>query len=299
MRSSPISPNAPPAGSKNKFSGVNYRHVFHAGNFADVFKHLVLSLLLKSLHRKDKPFFYLDTHAGAGRYDLLSEAAQKTGEYRDGIQRLWDDLPLPETEDYLAAVRGLNERNRLRYYPGSPRIARFFLRPQDRAVLFELQPDEFRHLQSEFDGDRQATVRQQDGYAGLKAVLPPPERRGLVMVDPPYESDDEYDRVVEGLRLAHARWDSGMYALWYPIKARAPVDRFHRQIRDTGIRKILIAEISPYAEDSVFRLNGCGMLIINPPWKLSETLTALLPRLLEKMRKHPAGHAQSAWLVPE
>lgn len=278
---------------------MNYRHVFHAGNFADVFKHIVLSLLLKSLQRKDKAFFYLDTHAGAGRYELSSEAAQKTGEYRDGIKRLWEAAPLPEMEDYLAAVHALNHANHLRYYPGSPRIARFFLRPQDRAVLLELQPDEFRHLQTEFESDPQVSVRQQDGYAGLRAFLPPRERRGLVMIDPPYESDDEYDRVVEGLRLAHERWDSGLYALWYPIKQRPLVDKFHRECRATGIRKMLIAEISPYAEDSAFRLNGCGMLLVNPPWKLRETLQNLLPGLLEKLRRHPGGQVRLEWLAPE
>lgn len=278
---------------------MNYRHVFHAGNFADVFKHIVLSLLLKSLQRKDKAFFYLDTHAGAGRYDLSSEAAQKTGEYQDGIQRLWETAPLPQMEDYLAAVRALNAGRRLQYYPGSPRIARFFLRPQDRAVLLELQPDEFRHLKAEFGDDRQVMMRHQDGYDGLKAFLPPRERRGLVMIDPPYESDDEYDRVIEGLRLAHERWDSGMYALWYPIKGRPPVDKFHRECRATGIRKMLIAEISPHAEDSALRLNGCGMLLVNPPWKLPETLQSLLPDLLEKLRRHPGGHVRQEWLAPE
>lgn len=277
---------------------MNYRHIFHAGNFADVFKHAVLSLLLKSLQRKDKPFFYLDTHAGAGRYDLASEAAQKTGEYRDGIKLLWNDRS-PELGDYLAAVAALNHADTLRYYPGSPRIARFLMRPQDRAVLLELQPDEFQHLKTEFAGDRQVTVRQQDGYAGLKAFLPPHERRGLVMIDPPYESDNEFEEVVKGLRVAHGRWDSGMYALWYPIKYRPPVERFQRAILATGIRKILAAEFQPYPEESTFRLNGCGMLVINPPWKLDKTLAALLPYLLIPLRKHGHGHSTVDWWVPE
>ena len=278
---------------------MNYRHLFHAGNFADVFKHAVLALLLKSLHRKDKPFCYLDAHAGAGRYDLTSEAPQKTGEYRDGIKRLWNGIPLPELTDYLAAVRAMNDGDALRYYPGSPRVARFFLRPGDRAILLELQPDECARLKAEFAGDRQVTVREQDGYAGLKGFLPPPERRGLVMIDPPYESDREFDQVVEGLRQAHARWDSGVYALWYPIKSRPPIERFHRKLVATGIPKILLAEFSPYPEDTAFRLNGCGMLMVNPPWKVDELLSALLPLLLERLRQHPAGHSTLSWLAPE
>ncbi len=278
---------------------MNYRHVFHAGNFADVFKHVVLSLLLKSLHRKDTPFCYLDTHAGAGRYDLTSEAAQKTGEYRDGVQRLWDRDALPEVADYLAAVRAINTDGRLHYYPGSPAIARFFLRPQDRMVLLELQADESMALQAGFAGDRQVVVQRQDGYAGLKAYLPPKERRGLVLLDPPYESNQEYERIVAGLRIAHDRWASGMYAIWYPIKDRAPVERFHRALVATGIREILLAEFCPFPEDSGFRLNGCGMVMINPPWKLEETLRRLLPELLDVLRQHPAARTALTWLVPE
>ncbi len=278
---------------------MNYRHIFHAGNFADVFKHVVLSLLLKSLHRKDAPFCYLDTHAGAGRYDLSSAAAQKTGEYRDGIKCLWNNSPIPELADYLAAVHALNDGDSLRYYPGSPRVARFFLRPQDRAVLLELQPEECSQLKSEFAGDPQVTVQGQDGYGGLKAYLPPSVRRGLVLIDPPYESDREFEQVIEGLRNAHARWDSGMYALWYPIKSRPPVERFHRMLVATGIRKILLLELSPYPEDLAFRLNGCGMVVINPPWKLDEALQSVLPVLLEQMRQHPAGHFTLTWLAPE
>jgi 23S rRNA (adenine2030-N6)-methyltransferase len=278
---------------------MNYRHIFHAGNFADVFKHVVLSLLLKSLHRKDAPFCYLDTHAGAGRYDLSSAAAQKTGEYRDGIKRLLNGQSLPELADYLATVSALNDGQTLRYYPGSPRVARFFLRPQDRAELLELQPDECAQLKAEFAGDRQVQVRLQDGYTGLKALLPPRERRGLVLIDPPYESDKEFQQLIEGLREACARWESGLYALWYPIKSRPPVERFHRALVASGIRRILLAELSPYPEDSNFRMNGCGMVMINPPWKLDETLHLLLPNLLNVLRQHPVGRTEITWLVPE
>lgn len=278
---------------------MNYRHIFHAGNFADVVKHSVLALLLKSLHRKDTPFFYLETHAGAGRYDLTSEAAQKTGEYRDGILRLWHTPPLPELADYLAAVRAINADGTLHYYPGSPLIARFFLRPRDRMVLLELQPDESTQLKTAFVGDQQVTVSSQDGYAGLKALLPPKEKRGLVLIDPPYESDREYEQVIKGLRIAHTRWASGVFAIWYPIKSRPPVERFHRALLATGIHKILVIEFCPYPEDSSFRLNGSGVAVVNPPWKLDEMLQALLPKLLVVLRQHPAGRSNIFWLVPE
>ena len=278
---------------------MNYRHIFHAGNFADVFKHVVLTLLLNSLQRKDAPFCYLDTHAGAGRYDLSSEAAQKTGEYHDGIQRLWDKHPLPELANYFAAVRANNAEGKLRYYPGSPAIARFFLRPNDRMVLLELQADECALLRNRFANDRQVVVQRQDGYAGLKAYLPPKEKRGLVLLDPPYESDKEYERVIEGLRNALARWTSGVYAVWYPIKDRLPVERFHRALVASGVRKILAAEFSPYAEDSAFRLNGCGMVLVNPPWKLDDTLRIVMPWLLDVLRQHPAGRTSISWLLPE
>ncbi|HSD97964.1 MAG TPA: 23S rRNA (adenine(2030)-N(6))-methyltransferase RlmJ [Sulfuricaulis sp.] len=278
---------------------MNYRHAFHAGNFADVFKHIVLVLLLKSLHRKETPFCYLDTHAGAGRYDLTSEAAQKTGEYREGIRRLWDMNQQPELADYLAAVRASNADGTLHYYPGSPAIARFFLRPIDRMVLLELQADECALLQARFAGDRQVLVQRQDGYAGLKMHLPPKEKRGLVLIDPPYESDREYEQVVEGLKVAHDRWSSGIFALWYPIKARPPIERFHRTLSAAGMRKILLAEFAPYPEDSNFRLNGCGMIVVNPPWKLEETLRRLLPELLDRLRQHPAARTGLSWLVPE
>jgi 23S rRNA (adenine2030-N6)-methyltransferase len=278
---------------------MNYRHAFHAGNFADVFKHAVLALLLKSLARKQAPYCYLDTHAGAGRYDLLGEAAQKTGEYRDGIGRLWGTPALPGLEDYLAAVRALNPSGMLRNYPGSPAIARLLLRAEDRMVLIERHPQEYERLRAEFAGDHRVTVRQQDGYAALKAFLPPPQRRGLVLIDPPYESPEDFEQAFESLQLARARWASGAYALWYPIKDPVPVERLHRRLVRSGLRKLLVAELSPYPADSPLRLNGSGLVLVNPPWQLDQVLAALLPRLLERLHQHPGGRAVSFWLVPE
>jgi 23S rRNA (adenine2030-N6)-methyltransferase len=279
---------------------VNYRHAFHAGNFADVFKHAILALLLKALHKKDTPFCYLDTHAGAGRYDLKHAAARKTGEYQQGIARLWAETALPaELTDYLAAVRAVNRGEALRFYPGSPRIARFFLRPQDRMVLLEQHPEEAAALKQEFAGDRQVVVHEQDGYQGLKAYLPPPERRGLVLIDPPYEAPDEFDRVVSGLRTAWGRWPTGVYAVWYPLKDRAPVAHFHRRLAAGGIPKILVAELGLYPEAPAFRLNGCGMVLVNPPWQLDDILRQLLPWLKDRLGQDLAGQVTVNWLVPE
>jgi len=279
---------------------MNYRHVFHAGNSADVFKHAVLVLLLKALQKKEAPFCYLDTHAGAGRYDLAGASARRTNEAEGGIARLWGTGDLsPALGDYLEAVRTLNPSGRLRYYPGSPRLARRFLRAQDRMILVERAPEEFVALKKEFAADRQVTVQQQDGYAALKAHLPPKERRGLVLLDPPYEAVDEFAQVSSGLEAAHARWSGGVYAIWYPIKERRETQRFLQALAASGIRKILCAELALYPEDNALRLNGCGMAIVNPPWQLDAALERLLPELLERLRQVAAGRAQVRWLVPE
>lgn len=280
---------------------MNYRHIFHAGNFADVFKHAILTLLLKSLHTKDKPFAYLETHAGGGRYDLDSEAARKTNEARAGIGRLWPSREnFPELTDYFSAVQALNRGGSPRFYPGSPQLARTLLRAQDRMALFELVPEECARLRDEFARDDRVQVFCQDGYGGLKAQLPPRERRGLVLIDPPYEGGDEFTQAFEGLRLAHERWATGIFALWYPVKERAPVARLHRLLTASGIRKVLCAELMLYPEDTSFRLNGSGMILVNPPWKLDETLRDLLPRLHVALRgEEPGGRAGVSWLVPE
>lgn len=280
---------------------MNYRHIFHAGNFADVFKHAVLTLLLKSLAAKDKPFVYLETHAGSGRYDLESEAARKTGEARGGIGRLWPQREnFPELADYFSAVQALNRGGSLRFYPGSPRLARALLRAQDRMALFELVPEECARLRDEFARETQVQIFCQDGYGGLKAQLPPHERRGLALIDPPYEAGGEFTQAFEGLRMAHERWATGIFALWYPVKERAPVARLHRALQESGIRKILCAELMLYPEDTAFRLNGSGMIVVNPPWKLDETLRDLLPRLFRALQgEERGGRAGVSWLVPE
>lgn len=275
---------------------MNYRHLQHAGNFADVFKHVLLIRLLQALGRKEKGFVYIDTHAGAGRYDLDSSDL-KTVEHRDGIGRIWTATE-PDLADYLAAVRSINATGALRYYPGSPRVARSFLRPQDRMLLAEQVPEECARLATEFARDAQVHVHCGDGYAVLKGWLPPVERRGLVLIDPPYESSDEWTRVREVLALATTRWAQGVYAVWYPLKAGAPVGRFKAALADSGLRKLLVAEIDVWPADTPFRLNGCGVLIVNPPWPLDRELPPLLQRLAELLGPGPSA-TRVEWLVPE
>lgn len=278
---------------------MNYRHGYHAGNFADVFKHLILVHLLQALRRKEKGFAYIETHAGAGRYDLRADEAGDTEEFRDGVARLWGHGPPAGTEAYLAAVRAMNAGRRLRYYPGSPRIARFFLRPQDRMRLAERAPAVYARLQAEFAGDRHVLAHCGDGYTLLKAWLPPPERRGLVLIDPPYERNDEWARLHEGLRLALKRWAQGIYAVWYPLKAGTPVERFKAQLVQAGLRKILSTELTLWPADSPFRLNGCGMLIVNPPWRLDSELRSALEPLAIRLKQGPTAAARVQWLAPE
>ncbi|MGS6401049.1 23S rRNA (adenine(2030)-N(6))-methyltransferase RlmJ, partial [Enterobacter hormaechei] len=197
---------------------LSYRHSFHAGNHADVLKHTVQSLIIESLKEKDKPFLYLDTHAGAGRYQLSGEHAERTGEYLEGIARIWqqDDLPA-ELEPYIGVVNHFNRNGQLRYYPGSPLIARQLLREQDSLQLTELHPSDFPLLRSEFQKDNRARVDKADGYQQLKAKLPPVSRRGLVLIDPPYEIKTDYQAVVTGINEGYKRFATGTYALWYPV----------------------------------------------------------------------------------
>jgi len=279
---------------------LSYRHGFHAGNHADVFKHLVLTLLIRSLLNKTKPFFYLDTHSGAGRYDLGSAMARKNREYETGIGPLWKLKDVPEAvRDYLEAVRALNSDDKLRVYPGSPRIVRHVLRPGDRMALAELHPNEVKVLSEEFAGDKQVKIYHLDGHQALKALLPPPERRGLVLIDPAFELKDERRRLLDALKEGYRRWATGIYAVWYPIQDRATADDFLRRLQRTGIRKVLVAEFSILDPDETLRLNGSGMVIINPPWKLEEELRSLLLWLWEKLAVDGQGTWRVEWLVGE
>ena len=281
---------------------LSYRHIFHAGNFADVHKHAVLTLLIGALRRKDKGFCYLDTHAGAGRYDLYSAAARKNAEFSSGVTRVVQHADVPGAlQDYIAALRACNggALEPLRYYPGSPRLVRTMLREQDRMVLMELHNNEVQNLREEFAGDRQVGVHHVDGYEGLNAFLPPAERRGLVLIDPAYERRDEYQRAIHGLESGYRKWPSGMFALWYPIDERSRIDALHERLRATGIRKILVAELCIYPDDLAQRLNGSGMVIVNPPWQLDETLRELQPWLWDVLSVERLGFTLVEWLTTE
>lgn len=278
---------------------LSYRHAFHAGNHADVFKHWVLSLILDALGRKDKPYFVLDTHAGAGRYALESSMARKNSEFSGGIGRVWRHPErFPALEPYLSAVRTTNPGEQIRNYPGSPRIIRHFLRPQDRLVLTELHPTDSLLLAREFEGDRQVRVEVRDGYEALKALLPPSERRGLVHIDPAFERKDERSRLVQALSEAHRRWSTGIYAIWYPIQDRGGADDLCRRIQRLQIPKTLVAEcaIAAPARES---LTGSGMILINPPYPLEDQLREGLPALVDGLESPEGGAFRLEWLVPE
>ncbi|WP_428771959.1 23S rRNA (adenine(2030)-N(6))-methyltransferase RlmJ [Vibrio sp.] len=278
---------------------LSYRHSFHAGNHADVIKHIVQSLILEALKQKDKPFVYHDTHSGVGRYDLTHEWSEKTGEYKQGIGRIWQQTETPaELEGYLASVRQLNNGETLRYYPGSPRVARAQIRPQDRMVLTELHPSDYPLLEQEFHRDHQVSIYKKDGFAQLKASLPPKERRGLVLIDPPYELAREYRDVVTAIAQSYKRWATGIYAIWYPVVNRCDIDDMIEGLQGLGIRKILQIELGVAADNNERGMTASGMIVINPPWKLESQMQTVLPFLQQSIA--PAtGHYKVEWLVPE
>jgi 23S rRNA (adenine2030-N6)-methyltransferase len=289
---------------------LGYRHGFHAGNFADVFKHVVLTALLLGLRRKDTPFVYVDTHAGAGRYDLRAEMAQKTREYETGIARVWGRTDAPAAvAAYLAAVQAANRSSpppdRVpptakaipRWYPGSPCVARHFLRAGDRMLLAELHGADASQLTREFGSDRKVQVVRDDGYHLLKSHLPPLERRGLVFIDPAYELRNEINRVIDGLQEGYRRWATGIYAIWYPIMPKIAVALLRRRITDIGIRKVLCTELCVLPDDNPLGMNGCGMILVNPPFKLDEELRDTVPWLWSSLAETRQGRHGVEWLA--
>ncbi|CAB1259670.1 DNA processing protein [Vibrio cholerae] len=278
---------------------LSYRHSFHAGNHADVLKHIVQSLILNSLQQKEKPFVYHDTHSGVGRYDLTHEWSEKTGEYKQGIARVWQQDNIPaELDSYLDAIRQLNQGETLRYYPGSPRVARAHLREQDRMVLTELHPSDYPLLEQEFHLDRQVSIYKEDGFARLKASLPPQERRGLVLIDPPYELAKEYRDVVRAIAQSYKRWATGIYAIWYPVVNRCDIDDMLEGLQGLEIRKILQIELGVAPDTNERGMTASGMIVINPPWTLESQMQTILPFLKQAIA--PAtGHYKVEWVVPE
>ncbi|GKX59426.1 23S rRNA (adenine(2030)-N(6))-methyltransferase RlmJ [Leminorella grimontii] len=279
---------------------LSYRHSFHAGNHADVVKHTVQSLIIESLKEKEKPFLYLDTHSGAGRYYLGSEHAEKTGEYLAGIARVWqrDDVP-SELEPYLSAIGAYNKSGNLKYYPGSPLIARHLLREQDKLHLTELHPTDFPLLRQEFAKDSRATTVRGNGYQQLKAQLPPSSRRGFVLIDPPYEMKTDYQAVVDGIQEGYKRFATGVYALWYPVVLRQQVKRMIQALKDTGIRNILQIELAVQPDSDRRGMTASGMIVINPPWKLEKQMSVALPWLHRVLVPESIGHTSLNWITPE
>ena len=282
---------------------MNYRHIYHAGNFADVLKHAILARVVRYAQNKDKAFRVLDTHAGIGVYDLSSEEAQKTGEWRDGIGRLLEAELEPEVqtllEPYLTAVRKLNPKGGLRLYPGSPKLARMLFRPQDRLSAMELHPEDYNRLHNLFEGDFQVRVTHLDGWLSLGAHLPPKEKRGIVLVDPPFEEAGEYDRLVEGLETAWKRFSGGTYCLWYPLKKGAPIKDFHAALAALDIPKMLCAELTVQSDRETTGLNGSGLIVVNPPFTLKEELHRLLPALKTILAQDRYASQRAFWIRGE
>jgi len=278
---------------------LSYRHAFHAGNHADVLKHLIEIQLLRYLAQKDKPFWFIDTHAGAGGYSLDSGYAAQNTEYETGIALLWDRDVLPEPlADYVALVKNFNPDGQLKLYPGSPLIALELLRKQDKMRLFELHPAEFEALQSLFRSDRRVKVEQEDGFRALPSLLPPAQRRALVLIDPSYEVKQDYATVVTALQAAWRRFPTGIYLLWYPVVRRASIDRLERDLEASGMRDVLLAELS-VAPAGRGGMQTSGLIIVNPPWTLKPQLPALLQFLAGTLGLEGQGSYRVEALVEE
>lgn len=282
---------------------MNYNHEFHAGNFADVFKHVVLCRILHHLRGKPAAFRVIDTHAGAGLYDLASAAASRGGEWHDGIAKLMA-AQLPEAvarllSPYLEVIAALNDRGRLRIYPGSPAIARAWLRPQDRLLACELVPRTAAALARNLHGDIRIKTLAIDGWMALNAYVPPKERRGLVLIDPPFEADDDFARLASSLTAAHRKWATGIFALWYPIKGSSQPDALAKRLRRLGLAKVLRGELLVASLSDQSRLNGAGMILVNPPWTLKTELSVLLPALAGILGRAGKGRFRLDWLAGE
>ena len=280
---------------------MNYRHAFHAGNHGDVLKHLVLIAVLDALSRKDTAWFVLDTHAGRGNYDLDAIEARRSGEADAGIRRLAATRALPPlAARYLQLVRGVDPANAtlVHHYPGSPQIVATLLRPQDRAAFVEIEPAEAAALAASFRNDRRIGVHCRDGFEALRGLLPPREKRGLVLIDPPYELQaGEFDLVRHAIAEAHSRFPASVLAAWYPIKDATTSARFLTGLQRAAIAPSLAVELTVHARDSRVGLNGSGVVVLNPPWRLDETLAATLPAVHAALAPDGAGESVLRWLV--
>ncbi|MBA6326612.1 23S rRNA (adenine(2030)-N(6))-methyltransferase RlmJ [Colwellia sp. MB02u-6] len=275
---------------------LSYRHAFHAGNFADVLKHSVLTLILEYMTRKDKGFYYIDSHSGAGMYQLSDEYAQKTGEYKEGIAKLIENDDLPEAlQPYVDLVKNLNqETGELTLYPGSPGIARQFTRRQDSAHLFELHPTDIEHLKVYSQRWNKSHVKQSDGYQGVLGLVPPPNRRGVVLIDPPYELKEDYLKAVRTVVNAYKKFATGTYILWYPVVKRELVEQMQNAFTKSEVRNLMQVEYCQHADTEEYGMTGTGLFIVNPPWQLASQLDEVLPYLKTKL-----GNAESQYSVKQ
>jgi 23S rRNA (adenine2030-N6)-methyltransferase len=290
---------------------MNYRHHYHAGNYADVMKHALLVQLVRSLQKKEKGFLYLDTHAGRGRYDLerasAGESLARKPEWPDGIGRLWSvaDEAFPAgVREYVELVRDFDRSAgnldlKPRFYPGSPLIVRRLARPVDRIALCEKHPEEFSALQTELGKRARISVSDYDGYSAIRASLPPPERRALVLIDPPFEAQDEFAQITASVAAGLQRFPGGVFAVWYPLTMRAKVDEFLRGIHDLNPPPTVAVEVTIAGEASRLKMKGCGVLVVNPPWQFEHEAAPTMTFLAEVLAQEPGGEARFEWIVRE
>ncbi len=280
---------------------LSYRHSFHAGNHADVLKHIVLMLTIESLQQKEKGFYYLDTHAGVGLYRLMSAEAQKNAEFDTGIGKLWDRQDLPkDVQKYVDMIKKINHNKpQLREYAGSPLIAAEMLRAQDRALLTELHPSDYPLLRQNFRHYKNVTTKRDNGFQQVKATLPPKERRGLVLIDPPYELKEDYQLVVKAIEEGYKRFATGVYAIWYPVVRRSYIKHMVKALEETGIRKILQIELAVRPDTDQRGMTASGMIVINPPWQLEKQMKDILPYLNKTLTPEGTGSWKVSWITPE
>jgi 23S rRNA (adenine2030-N6)-methyltransferase len=278
---------------------MNYRHIYHAGNFADIAKHVGLLYCLDALKRKDAGFFVLDTHAGRGFYDMQAAEVHKSGEAERGIQRLIENgLHIAVLAEYLGAIRGRRGK-RLARYPGSPALIAGALRPQDRALFVEIMPAEARAAEREVESAGRVRTEIGDGYAALKAFLPPEERRGLVLIDPPYESLDELKTMLQAFTEAHRRWPNGTYLMWYPIRSATQRRMVHARFEALRVPKMLFADLAVHPDDAGVGLAGSGLIIVNPPYGADEYLKNAYAAIHGAIAAGGSGYVEVARLTPE
>jgi|WetSurMetagenome_2_1015567.scaffolds.fasta_scaffold02703_5 23S rRNA (adenine2030-N6)-methyltransferase len=280
---------------------MNYRHSYHAGNFADVCKHSLLLVLLNKFLEKPTPFCYLETHAGSGLYDLKSIESGKTLEYQQGIAKLLNQhFKLPFLEQYVQLIKNINQNNELQLYLGSPLFAAQILREQDELILSELHPETFAQLKNLLKQDKRTHLHQRDGYEALKALLPPKLKRGLVFIDPAYEMQQKELNVAwQALMNGLQRWSQATFVLWYPIKHRQMLKSFYQQIQRSNVKKALAVELWVLPPDNELSLNGSGLLIVNPPWQFDMQATAILKVLQPLLSQSPHSGFNFIWLKEE